>query len=1208
MQDETLNRNHTAEESPKTSATKGKLWTKGFIALLITQFMVALNDNFFRWLIVPIGKCAVGWSDSPDQIRMFGALAFLVPFLILTTYAGYCTDRFNRRTVIIACKIAELLIVLLGTAAILTQNVPFIFFVLFLLGAQAAFFSPAKYSSLPSIIPYERISEANGYYSMTTMVACVLGQILGGILFVLTTFSPDKPVEGTGGMHNWWMWAAIIIGVAVFGLISSLFIPSIKAANTKVRFPLNPFTQTLSDLWFLFKHKKVAWIAMGSAFFWGLGALAQSNIDKFATETLNVRQDYAMLLLVGLTFGLAAGAVLAGWWSRGRVELGLVPIGVAMIILFAFILSFTPTVPIPEGANVASPMSFGFFFGGITLFLLGLSSCIYDIPLLTSLQTDSPEASRGRILAAYNFFSFAAMAFFSMIQGILTEPKICGFSANAIWFFCVLISLPVAIITIKGYFFQLICVLVHLFLRYVYHPRVIGLENIPEKGGVLLVGNHASYLDSLLIYCSCKRNVRFIAHQDFVPKGLPEYIARKTNLITILPGDRKSIVNMIREAREALSNGEIVAIFPEGALTRTGQIKSFEPGFLALLKGNENIPIVPFFLGDFWNSIFSCARSIDVPARWPQRLMRRMTLAFGKPFYQPKGAWEVRDKVVELGVDAMDPNRFPEDRQLLTVARQAIRNCRKYSKDRRIADSTGLRLNGKQTLLRILVFRRIIHRYLAKNEKFVGIILPTAVGGVLGNAAAVFDRRIPVNLNYTFNNDTNNYCIEKTGIKHILTSRRLLQKLPNINLNAKMLIIEDIVQKASIFDKLGGLFDSLLPTWILERKLGLTKIKPKDLNTIVFTSGSTGLPKGAMLTESNVASNVYTFMRFYQLGKKDLLYGMLPLFHSFGYTTGIWTPLMNSLPCFYHYSPLESRTIGELAQKEGINVIASTPTFLRNYLRRCPKENFAHADVVVPGAEKMPKDLADAWFEKFGQVLSEGFGMTELSPVLAGNLPPSRNPDPYHVYRKEGSIGSPIAGFAVRIVDPVTNQVLPPGQAGMMEVKGPSVMAGYYRDPQKTEAAFHEGWFITGDIAIKDEDGFIFIKGRESRMSKIGGEMVPHVLLEEKIAGILREAEKTANADKEKSGAGKEENGVSFAVSSVADQRKGEKIVVLYTSLSLSPEEICRKLAEQNVPLLWIPAAVNFRQVEKIPLLGTGKLDLAAVRKLSLSLYGQEEI
>lgn len=1208
MQEEILKGNLTEEDPQSTPSGKNKLWTKGFIALLITQFLVALNDNFFRWLIVPIGKCAVGWSDSPDQIRMFGALAFLVPFLIFTTYAGYCTDRFNRRTVIIACKIAELLIVLLGTIAILSQNVPFIFFVLFLLGAQAAFFSPAKYSSLPSIVPYERISEANGFYSMTTMIACVLGQILGGVLFVWTTLSPEKPIEGSGGMYNWWMWASVIIGVAVLGLISSFFIPSLKAMDTKVRFPINPFKQTFADLWFLFKQREVFWIAMGSAFFWGLGALAQSNIDKFATETLNVRQDYAMLLLVGLTFGLAAGALLAGWWSRGRVELGLVPIGVVMIIVFALVLSWTPNVPIPSGAKVASPMSFGFFFGGTALFLLGLSSCIYDIPLLTSLQTESPEASRGRILAAYNFFSFAAMAFFSMIQGILTEPKIFGFSATAIWLFCVVISLPVALITIKGYFFRMLCVLVAFFLRIVYHPRVIGSENIPDQGGVLLVGNHASYLDSLLIYSNCKRNVRFIAHQDYVPKGLPEYIAKQTKLIKILPGDRKSIVHMIREAREALKNGEIVAIFAEGALTRTGQIKSFEPGFLSLLKGNEDVPIIPFFLGDLWGSIFSCARSIDTPARRPQRLMRRMTLAFGKPIFHPQGAWEIRDKVVELGVDAMDPARFPKDRQLMTVARQTIRNCRRHPKDRRIADSTGLRLNGRQTLLRILVFRRILHRYLAKNEKFLGIILPTAVGGVLGNAAAVFDRRIPVNLNYTFNNETNNYCIKKTGIKHILTSRRLLQKLPNIKLDAEMLIIEDIVQNASKFDKIAGLIDSLLPTWILERKLGLTRIKPGDLNTIVFTSGSTGLPKGAMLTESNVTSNVYTFMRFYQLGKKDLLYGMLPLFHSFGYTTGIWTPLMNSLSCFYHYSPLESRTIGELAQKEGINIIASTPTFLRNYLRRCPKENFAHADVVVPGAEKMPKDLAEAWYDKFGHVLSEGFGMTELSPVLAGNLPPSRYPDPYHVYRKEGSIGSPIAGFAVRIVDPETNQVLPPNQPGMMEVKGPSVMAGYYKDPEKTEAAFHDGWFITGDIAVKDEDGFIFIKGRVSRMSKIGGEMVPHILLEEKIAEILRDAEKGKNTDKERSDGEKDESGVSFAVSSVTDHRKGEKIIVLYTSLNLSPEEICRKLVERNVPLLWIPAVVNFRQVEKIPLLGTGKLDLAAVRKLSLSLYGEEEI
>ena len=220
--------------------SKPALWSKSFIALLITQFMVALNDNLFRWLIIPIGKWAIGWSENPDQVRTIGALAFLVPFLVFTAYAGYCCDRFNRRKVIISCKIAELIIIFFGIWGILTQSVPFMLVVLFCLGAQSAFFSPAKYSALPSVVPEERISEANGYYTLTTMVACVGGQLLGGFLFVATTLMPNSgnPEVGTGGMYHWQIWAGALLFVAVAGLISSFFIPSMKPVDPGARFPL----------------------------------------------------------------------------------------------------------------------------------------------------------------------------------------------------------------------------------------------------------------------------------------------------------------------------------------------------------------------------------------------------------------------------------------------------------------------------------------------------------------------------------------------------------------------------------------------------------------------------------------------------------------------------------------------------------------------------------------------------------------------------------------------------------------------------------------------------------------------------------------------------------------------------------------------------------------------------------------------------------
>lgn len=324
------------------------------------------------------------------------------------------------------------------------------------------------------------------------------------------------------------------------------------------------------------------------------------------------------------------------------------------------------------------------------------------------------------------------------------------------------------------------------------------------------------------------------------------------------------------------------------------------------------------------------------------------------------------------------------------------------------------------------------------------------------------------------------------------------------------------------------------------------------------------------------------------------------MFHSFGYTTGIWAIMTHGVSCFYHYSPLDSRQIGELADKENITIMTTTPTFMRNYLRRCTRENFARMTSVIPGAEKLPIELANAWFDKFGQKPTEGFGMTELSPVLAANIPENMLPDQHNIYRKQGSIGRPCAGFAVRIVHPDTGEVLPVNTEGMMEIKGPSVMMGYYGEPETTAKSFHDGWFVSGDIAKIDNDGFIFITGRQTRMSKIGGEMVPHVLIEEKIGDVVAALESN---NETKSDLQEENDGIRWAVTAVPDDKKGEKIVVLYTELPIIPEDICHQLLKNGMPQLWVPQPVNFQKVKKIPTLRTGKLDLCNIKKLALEIY-----
>jgi acyl-[acyl-carrier-protein]-phospholipid O-acyltransferase/long-chain-fatty-acid--[acyl-carrier-protein] ligase len=251
-------------------------------------------------------------------------------------------------------------------------------------------------------------------------------------------------------------------------------------------------------------------------------------------------------------------------------------------------------------------------------------------------------------------------------------------------------------------------------------------------------------------------------------------------------------------------------------------------------------------------------------------------------------------------------------------------------------------------------------------------------------------------------------------------------------------------------------------------------------------------------------------------------------------------------------------------------------------MRKCTREQFASLRFVVVGAEKLREPLRKEFEETFGIDLMEGYGMTEMSPVIAVNTPNFREDKHIQLGTKHGTVGLPIPGVAVRVVDSETKEPLVPGHEGMLLVKGPNRMLGYLNEPERTAQVFQDGWYITGDIAKVDEDGFLAITDRLSRFSKVGGEMVPHVLVEDLISKACGDA--------------------PCAVTGLPDERKGERLAVLYTDSSITPEELWRRLSETDLPKLWLPKLENIHRVDELPVLGTGKLDLRGVRSRALEL------
>lgn len=526
----------------------------------------------------------------------------------------------------------------------------------------------------------------------------------------------------------------------------------------------------------------------------------------------------------------------------------------------------------------------------------------------------------------------------------------------------------------------------------------------------------------------------------------------------------------------------------------------------------------------------------------------------------------------------------------MNLPQQFIRNCRRSMSRAKCADSMGTELTGAGLLTRALIFRRLLEReILSPDEQYVGLLLPPSVGGVLANVALPLARRISVNLNYSASNSVMNACIKQCGIRHVLTSRRVMQRMPHIKLDAELVFLEDFVSKVTKLDKiLSAAMAYAVPVGLLDKLLKIDRIGDDEVLTVLFTSGSTGEPKGVMLTHRNVGSNVQAIDESVHVTDKDVAIGVLPFFHSYGYTATMWTMLALPPKGVYHFSPLEAQQIGELARKHGATILMITPTFLRSYLKRCEPEDFSKLDVVFASAERLPPELADAFRDKFGVRPVEAYGATEMSPLVAVNIPENRAQGRKPPTSKDGSVGRPIPGVKAKVVHLETGEELGPDEPGMLLLTGPNVMKGYLNRPDLTAEKVRDGWYVTGDVAKIDRDGFIIITGRESRFSKIGGEMVPHIKIEETIRQVL-------SAD---------EDQVVATVTAVPDARKGERLVVLHTSIEKTPDQICRELTEAGLPNLWIPSPDSFFEVESIPVLGTGKLDLKGVRDLALERCG----
>ena len=754
------------------------------------------------------------------------------------------------------------------------------------------------------------------------------------------------------------------------------------------------------------------------------------------------------------------------------------------------------------------------------------------------------------------------------------------------WVACFILAGFIVLAAIFRHFF-LVKLPLWILSRTIYQVHVHGLENIPKSGPFMFVSNHPSYIDPLIILAAYGQPVRFFMWAPFTKLPGLRWVVSWMKVIPIdgTAGPR-AIIQALRTASEALTKGEIVGIFAEGGVTRTGFILPFQRGFEQIMKKSP-VPIVPICLDHVWGSIFSFQGG-KFFWKWPQGIPYTIHVNFGKPLEPTADAFTVRQAIQRMSAESAvrrAVERKPVHRQFI---RQAVshpfRSC--------IVDPNAAipEMKNGEVLVGVKVLLKRLKPLLG-DDKMVGVWLPPSAAGAMANICLACMGKTSVNLNYTSAPNIVQSAVQQCGIKRILTSKLFTHKVPlDPGPGVEMIYLEDFRKEITKTERVLAFIGILLiPGFIHEYLLmGLGGHTNDDVATIIFSSGSTGDPKGVMLTHGNIAANCESVIQAIDPVPSDRLLGILPFFHSFGYTVTLWVPLQVGASVVYHANPLQQREVGELCKKHQATIFLATPTFLRGYLRRCEPDDFKSLRLIVCGAEKMPPTLAAEFKQKFGVEPLEGYGCTELAPVAAVNVPDFQDGNSRQPGNKPGTIGQPIPGVAARIVHRETLKDLPQGQEGLLLMYGANVMKGYLGREDLTQKKIVDGgWYITGDLAFIDSEGFITITGREERFAKVGGEMVPLEKVEDELHQILKTNDKL------------------LAVTAIPDAKKGERIIVLHLTLpETTPKELSRQLGDRGLPNIYIPGQRDFYLVSELPILGTGKLDLKKCKQMAQDVAG----
>ena len=1156
---------------------------------LIAAFINAFTDLGHKIILQNTAFKLYSGSVQIMLIALINAM-MLLPFILLLAPAGQISDRFAKLTVMRrASQVAVLCCALIVVFYHLGWFLP-AFLMTLALAAQAAIYSPAKYGFIREAFGKEKLGEINGLLSALSMVAILAGTFFYTILF--EHWYPEN-AESSGvvlqgvAATSWWLLAGSLVEVYALFRIP---MPAATDAGDQVatdhlqpELPLpapspypNDWRQTLAwsqqlklllPLW---QHRGMRLSAIGLSMFWAVGQVLLATFPAFVKEQAGVTNTVELQgLLACAGVGIGLGSVFAGRYSRHYIETGLLPLAAALLALGLMLL----------------PTLHSALLMGLWMLLIGFAGGVFVVPLNALIQYYAKPAELGLILAASNWLQNLAMAGFLALTLLFA---LVGFSSRSLLLFMGLITVAGAGYTLYQLPQSLTRFLLSRLVSSQYRIKVQGMRHIPSEGGVLLLGNHVSWIDWAVVQIACPRPVRFVMISTIYELWYLNWLFRLFGCIPIKAGT--SARTSLEAVAAALQSGDVVCLFPEGVISRNGQLAQFRKGYeRACAEVDDSVVIVPFYLRGLWGTVFSRSGS-HLRRHAHPNLGREVVVDFGQPLSRRTAAEELKQKIRELAHGSWE--EYADN--LPSIGAHWVDTCSKRGNPVVLLDTLGSSLRSKSALTATIIMGRRFQRH--SPEQNVGLLLPSSTASVLGNLALAMLGKTVVNLNFTASSEALLSSVQQAGIRTIYTSRKFLERLGKRGINvepleqhAKLVLLEDFKSDTSAAEKLL----TLAVCWLLPASLlKLLYTRHNDIHNIaviLFSSGSEGHPKGITLTHRNLLANVKQITELLNLDDDDVMLANLPPFHAFGLTVTHFMPALERVPVVCHADPTDVYGAAQAIATYQITTMFGTCSFFRLYNRNSKIHPLMLKSLrlCIAGAEKLQEEVRKEFKLKFNQDILEGYGATETAPVASVNMPDHISPDSWQVQTawKPGSVGMPLPGTSFRIVDPHTFATLPATEAGMILISGAQVMPGYLNNADKSAEVLRvidgKRWYVTGDKGYLDEDGFLFIIDRYSRFAKISGEMVGLGAVETAIKAAVAEAE------------------FEVVVVSVPDEKKGERLIALCTS-ELDAAAMREKLLAGGLNALALPAL--YGKVDAIPKLGSGKTDFPTAGKLALAL------